>query len=164
MELLKLLSANEIVAQIVCFLILLTVLKRFMWGPFLKALDDRRARIKNGLADVDKAKSDIVQIKADYDSRLDSIEALSKLKIQEAVDEGARLANQIKAEAEAEAKNIVESARDAVSSELAKAKKELKDEIVNLAIDAASKVVAEKMTEDMDKKIVEDFLNKAGNL
>jgi len=49
MELLKLLSANEIVAQIISFLLVFTLLRIFVWKHFLKILDDRRDRIASEL-------------------------------------------------------------------------------------------------------------------
>ena len=57
MGLLKLLNANEIAAQIITFLILLFLMKRFAWKPFLKVLDDRRERIASEFKKIDEAKS-----------------------------------------------------------------------------------------------------------
>ena len=55
MGLLKLLNANEIAAQIITFLILLFLMKRFAWKPFFKVLDDRRERIASEFKKIDEA-------------------------------------------------------------------------------------------------------------
>jgi F0F1-type ATP synthase membrane subunit b/b' len=45
MEIFKLLDANLIVAQIICFFLVLWLLRKFLWGPALKMIDQRRDRI-----------------------------------------------------------------------------------------------------------------------
>jgi F-type H+-transporting ATPase subunit b len=158
MELLKLLSASEIVAQIVNFLLLLFILRLFFWKRILKLLDDRKAKIASEFKNIEEAKKGVEDLKAEYDGKLNSIEAIAKVKIQEAVDESKVQAIEIIKKANLEAQKNIDSAKVDIKYEIRKAKEQLKEEIVDLTISAVEGVIKEKLTEADDKKIVEEFL------
>ena len=160
MEILKLLSANELIAQIVTFLILLFLMKRFVWKPFLKVLDDRRERIASEFKKIDDTKAEVNKIRCDYEARVASIEAEAKSKIEAAIEEAKKLAEEIRQGAREESEKIFAKAQDSIKAEVAKAEETLKDKIVNLTIDVAAKVIQEKLTVDDDKAIVETFIRE----
>ena len=160
MELLKLLSANEIIAQIACFLILLAILRVFLWDRFLKVLDDRRERISSETKAIEAAKSDMERLRATYEGKVSIIEEEARARIQEAINEGRRIADEIKSKAEAQGERILDNAKENIRIELAKAREGLKDEIVDLVIEVAEKVLEEKLSGTEEKKFVEDFLER----
>jgi F-type H+-transporting ATPase subunit b len=162
MEILKLLSTNEIVAQIITFLILLFLMKRFAWRPILKVLDERRSRIASELKAIDNAKADAEKIKVDYEARLASIEMEAKSKIQAAIDEGKKVGEELRQSAREESELIFAKAQESIKAEVARAEEELKDKIVNLTVDVAAKVIQERLTVEDDKKIVETFISEMG--
>jgi len=164
MELLKLLSANELVAQIISFLLLLFILRVFLWKRFLKVLDDRREKVALDIKEIEDTRAGLDRIKADYNARLNEIEKTAKAKTEEAIAEGRRIAEEVRQGAERDAQKFIENAKAAIADELARAKEELKGQIVDLTIDAAEKVVEAKLTEKADRKIVEGFLKNMGNL
>ena len=158
MELLKLLSTSQIVAHIVSFLVLLAILRFFLWKRFLAILDDRRDRIAHELKKIEDAKSDVEKIKADYEEKIALIKDEASQKIKEAMEEARRIAQAIREKAEADSEHMFENAKENIKVEIAKAREELKDKIVELSIDIAGKVIEEKLSEETDKKLVEEFL------
>jgi len=86
MEILKLLNANELVAQVISFLILLAILRAFVWKRFLKILDDRRENIVSELKGIEDAKSYVAKIRSDHEGRLAKIETEAREKIREALE------------------------------------------------------------------------------
>lgn len=160
MELLKLLSASQLVAQTISFIILLIVLRIFLWERFLKILDDRKERVAAEFKKIENAKSEIAALKEDYEKKISKIEDTAKIRMQQAVEEGRRMANAIEDNARTGARKVVEGAKDAIKEELSKAREEMKYEIVDLTIKVAEKVIQAKLTTNEDKKIVEDFLNE----
>ncbi len=164
MELLKLLSANEIVAQVISFLLLLFILRKFLWKKFLKVLDDRRERIAQDLKRIEETRLEVEAIKADYNKRLGEIDETLRLKTEEAIAEGRRIAEELREGAEEDAKRFTEAAKAAIKDELAKAREELKGEIVDITINIAEKVIEEKLTEAGDRRLVEEFLKEAGDI
>lgn len=159
MELLKLLSRNEIVAQILTFFLVLWLLRAFMWKRLLRLLDERKERIAAELKAIEDAKRDVAGIKAAYDGRVAQIEEEAGKRIHEAVAEGAKITEAMRKRAQEEAQDIIESAKAAMKEDLAEAKVELREEIVNITIMAAENVIEEKLTADGDRKIVENFLD-----
>jgi F-type H+-transporting ATPase subunit b len=160
-ELLKLLSTSQILAQIVSFLILLAIMRIFVWKKFLKLLDDRRDRIASELTHLEAAKKAVESLKAGYEAKVASMDAVAQSKIEEAVAEGERIAKEIIQRARFEAEKAGVNAREMINGELKKAREDLRKDIVDLTIAVAEKVIAEKITDDDDRKLVEDFLKKA---
>jgi F-type H+-transporting ATPase subunit b len=160
MGLLKLLSANEIVAQVISFLILYFLLRAFAWKKILKLLDDRKERIAAELKNIEDGKTEVERLRLEYENKLNSINDAARVKIQEAVNEGERLKDEIKSNACQEAREILGKAQADIKYELIKAKEGLKDEIADLVLGATEHVLEEKITEDQDKRLVNDFISK----
>ena len=160
MELLKLLSAGEVVAQVLSFLLLLILLRIFFWKKILKTLDDRKERIAAEFNKIKDAEGQIAVLKSDYEEKLSRIEDIAKAKFQEAMDEGKKLSEEVRKKAQEGAQDIIEDARKSIEYELSKAKEELKNQIVDLTIRAAEDLIQEKLTEEGDRKLVENFLEK----
>lgn len=160
MELLKLLDTNQIIAQAVNFLILFFILRFLVWKRFLKMLDERKDRIAADFKKIEDSKAEVENLKLDYEGRLENIERIAREKLEDAVAEGKRIADEIRGNANAEALQIIEKTNETIKSELSRAREEFRDDIVDIAISAAEKVIEEKLTEAGDKKIVEDFLRR----
>ncbi|MCU0665633.1 MAG: F0F1 ATP synthase subunit B [Candidatus Omnitrophica bacterium] len=159
MESAKLFNIQEVLAQVISFLLLLFCLRIFLWKKVLKFLDDRKQRIATELKQIEEAKLDVSKIKQDYQDKVDKIEELALQKIRESIEEGHKLTEEIKKKAYQDAQDIIANARASVKYQLNKAKQEIKEDIVNMALLAAQNLVQERLTEQDDKKIVENFLD-----
>ena len=164
MELLKLLSANEIVAQILGFLILLALLRIFAWKRILGLLDKRKERIALEFKKIEEAKADIEKLRLEYAEKLTSIDAAAKLKIHEALNEAKVILEDSRKKGYIQAQEIIDNAKQSVKYELAKAKDELKNEIIDLTLKATENLIQEKLTEEGDKRLVKDFLEGVDKL
>ncbi|MFH0855406.1 MAG: F0F1 ATP synthase subunit B [Candidatus Omnitrophota bacterium] len=164
MELLKLLSTNEIVAQIIGFLILLALLRAFAWKKVLGFLDQRKERIASEFKKIEEARDDIDRIRLDYDAKLVSIEQVAKRKIHDAVNESRVILEDARKDAHIQAQEIIDSAKENIKYELTRAKDELRNEIVDLTIKASENIIKEKLTETGDRKLVRDFLDEVDKL
>jgi F-type H+-transporting ATPase subunit b len=160
MELLKLLSANEIVAQILSFLVLFFLLRAFFWKRILKLLDDRKEKVASELKHIEDEKAEIEKIKSDYQDRLKSIEAAAQARMQEVVREGEKIGEEIKKGAHLEAEKVIRSAKEDAQREIAKAKEKLEGDIEDLVMDATQRLLKEKVTEEGDRRMVRDFLDE----
>lgn len=132
-------------AQLVVFFILAWFTMKFVWPPIMKALDERAAKIAEGLAAADKAKTDL---------QLAERRATDELrKARETANElrgGAeRQAAQIIDEARAEAARIVAAARVAAENEAAaaaqRAKETLRDQVAMLAVAGAERILRKEI-------------------
>ena len=164
MELFKLLSTSEIFAQVVNFLILLFLMRIFLWKRILKLLDDRRERISSEFKKIEDTKREVEGLKSSYQAELANIGETTRKKIGEAVEEGKKIAEGIRKEAEGQAQKIMDSASQDIKREMAKAKEEIKGQIVDLTIKAAENLISEKLNAAGDKKLVEDFLSQVDKI
>ena len=160
MDLLKQLSANEIFAQIIGFILLLFLLRVFAWKKFLKLLDDRRERIASEFKKIEDTQAEIAKLKTEYGKKLSDIDETSKTKIREAMARAKQLAEEVRESSQHQARKIIEKAEENIEIELAKAKEELKNQVVDLTINTAEKIIKEKLTEEKDRKLVSDFLEE----
>ncbi len=160
MELIKLLSTNEIVAQMVSFLILLFILRKFAWGAVLKALDDRKNKIAEEFSKIDQTRQEIDNMRMEYDVKFSNIENTANEKIKEAVAEGKKLTEDLRKQAHLESQRIIETTRTNLRFEITKARQNFKDEMVNLVMKTTEFVLEQKVTEEMDKKVINDFLSE----
>ncbi len=164
MELLRQISVSEIIAQILSFLLLVFILKAFVWKRLLNFLDERRRKIADEFKHIENSKAQIEALKTEYQKKLDLIADESKQKIKEAIGHGDKLAQEIKRNAHIESQKIIEKAKEDIKFELSAAKEELKKKIVDLTMMAAETVIQDKLTEEEDRKIVLNFINKADEI
>jgi F-type H+-transporting ATPase subunit b len=154
------LSASEILAQVLSFFLLLFLLRLFAWKKILGLLDLRQEKIRLEFEKIEETKLEIGKLKADYESKMSAIQEQAEVKIKQAIEEGRKINAQMRKQAHADAQDIILDARKQVKYEVSQAQDKLKDRIVDIALDAARNVIQEKLTEDGDRKIVEDFIKE----
>ena len=159
----ELINFPILVTQIIGFLIVLWVLKRYAWGPVLGMLEARRARIANDVASAEKLRREAEQIKSEYEAQIQSIEAESRRRIQAAVAEGERVAEKIREEAHREVRAIAEKAKADLAMEYKKARAELREDMVTLALGAAERLLEERLDEAEHRRLVDRFLDELQN-
>jgi F-type H+-transporting ATPase subunit b len=135
-----------------------------MWQRILKVLDERKARIANEFQQIDETKRAVELLRAEFEKKMASSDAIGRERIQQLIDETQKVADGMKKEAQHGAQKILENARAMTARELSQAKQELKDEIIDLVLKTTEQVMQEKLTPQEDRKIIETFLNKMDRL
>jgi len=148
-----------IVTQMLAFLILYLILKRFAFGPVLKAMDARRDRIAADFKEIDDRKEEVQKLMDDYEQRIATIEDEARARRRDAVQEGQRLAEQLKEDAHKEAEGLIDKARDLIETETAQASAELRDQIVELTIAAVEKVIRERLDDESHRRLISQFID-----
>lgn len=152
---------SQVFTQIIAFIIMLWVLKRYAWKPILKTLDERRNNIRYELLDIERQEGEIDKIKSEYLHKLREIDSYAKGKTKEAIDHGAAMAEQIRQQAHEEAKEIITKARNDLEKEIAKAKEQLKKEMVDITMSAAEKVLSTTVDKSTQHNLVKQFIDEA---
>lgn len=155
------LDISQILIQIIAFLVMLWVLKKFGWKPLLSLLDERRQKIQSEFESIDAQKEDIKKLVDEYRGKLNEIDVEARHKIQEAVVQGQKIAAEIQEQAQTNAKVLISKARAEVDKQLIKVKGELKNEMVNMTIAVAEKILREKLDDSKDKKLITEFVEEA---
>ncbi len=151
---------GEVFVQLIAFIIVFWTLKLLAWKPLLKALDLRRERIQEEFDKIENAKKEIEGLKKEYAFRLQKIEDEARGKLQEAIEEGRRIARQIQDTARAESQTTFDKAKENLNLEIAKARLSLRREIADLAIGVAEKVIHEKMTDPKQQEKVLEIIKE----
>jgi F-type H+-transporting ATPase subunit b len=103
--------------QTVIFVILIFILKKYAWGPILKAVNDREQGIKEALQSAELAKEEMESLKADNDKIMKQARVERDALLKEARDLKNSIVSQAKDEAKTEAQKIIESANEAIKNE-----------------------------------------------
>ena len=154
----------QFVVNILSFLLLLAILKKFAWGSLLKLIDERRAKIASEFEAIEKAKQEIAALKAQYQEQMARIEEEARKKIQESIGEGRRISAEIEEDARTHARQTLEKTKEAVTLEVAKARAELKEQVVDLAIQVSHKVLQQNLDEETDRRMIESFIKEIGSM
>ena len=154
----------QFVVNILAFLLLLLILKKFAWGMLLKAIDDRRDKIHSEFEGIEKTKLELDRLKQDYQQHLTRIEEEARAKIQQAVADGRRVASEIEEQARTSSRETLEKTKEAVALEIAKARVELKEQVVDLAIQATHKILQQNLDEETDRRMIESFIREIDTL
>src|SRR3990170_8296691 len=108
---------QQVITQIIGFLIALWVLKKFAWKPLLRVLEERRERIKSEFGKIEEERKNAQALLQQYQEKLKEIDAKARVRIQEAVNEGRKIAVEIKQQAQAEAKEVLTKAQAEIGRE-----------------------------------------------
>ena len=154
------LEFGQIVTHIIGFVIAVIILKKFAWKPLLSMLEERRGKIKSEFDSIEQERKKTEKLYSDYQTKLKEIDSLARAKIQEAAREGQNLANEIKENARAEAKQIVTRTREDIQRDLDKAKVQLRDDVVNITLHLAEKLIQEKLDQEKDRQLVAQFVDE----
>jgi len=161
-NLMGLVELSQLITHIVGFLIALLILKKYAWGPVLKMLDDRRDKIDGDLRTAEQTMENAKKDQEDLRLQLKEIDATARAKTLEAINEARGIAADIKEDARADGNKLVERARQEIEREKAKAKVELKNTVVSLAVMGAEKLLSERMDDERNRKLVLDFIDSVG--
>lgn len=155
------LDVKQIIIQIIAFLIMFWVLKRYGWQPLLDVLEARRKKIQDEFDSIAAQKEDVKSLNEQYEAKLKEVHAEGRKKIQEAIAEGHQISLKIQQDAQSQAKEIITKAKAEISSEISQANNQLKNDIVNLVMDTTEKILQKKLDDSSQKKLIADFVEEA---
>ncbi|WP_372754751.1 F0F1 ATP synthase subunit B [Mariniflexile sp.] len=148
--------------QLLLFVGLVLLLKKFAWKPILNAVEEREEGIKGALDSAEKAKLEMKNLQADNQKLLKEARAEREDMLKEARDIKNKMIEDAKSEAQTQANKMIEQAQAAIESEKKAAMAELKSQVANLSLEIAEKVVREELSnKDKQVKLVESMLGEA---
>ena len=160
----ELIDIRQVLTQILGFLLMVWILRRYAWGPLIGMLEARREKIAGEFKEADRLKAEAVELKGRYDAELKTIEAQARQRITEAVAEGQRVAGEIRAQAQKDAAARLEKAADEIMREREKAKEVLKQQVISLSLRTAEKILRQKLDDPAQRKLAGEFIDEVGAL
>jgi F-type H+-transporting ATPase subunit b len=143
------------------FLLLLVLLRKYAWGPIIKAVKTREDMIQNALESAERAREEMKVLQSDNEAVLRKAREERDKILRDARHAHDRMVAEAKEKSQAEADAMVKRAREMIEREKINAITEVKREVARLAIEVASMVVGETLKSDAEqKKLVDRYLNE----
>ena len=138
------------------------VAKKFLFKPVMKMIRDRQEEIDDMYASADKTCSDAEAMADEYRQKLSAATETSERMVKEAVERGQRREEEIIRSANEEAYAIRQKASADIAQEKKKAINDAKDEISEMAMAIAEKVVGRTLNEADQASLVDHFIEELG--
>lgn len=142
------------------FLILFFVLRKFAFGPIQNMIDKRRDTIEESIRAADQTRRDAERMLAEYRESIAKAKHEAEEIIERAHKVGETTKTEIVVEAKQQAQKEVEDARNQIQRETRKALQEIKDQVADLAILAATKVTAKSMNTEDHLRLVNEAMSE----
>ena len=148
------------VIQLINFVILLWLLNKFLYRRLLDYIDRRADGIKVDLEQAKRMKKESTELKEKQEDLLQKARLQSDSIMREARKMGDEEKHRIITEAQREYDTILKNGRETVQMELKKAQTALRDNVVDVAVNIAQKIIERDIKEKDHKKIVDEAVKK----
>jgi F-type H+-transporting ATPase subunit b len=134
-----------LIIQIIVFLIFVWFTMSFVVPPLKKALDERAAKVQEGLAAADKAKSELSAANQRVESELAKSRGESATRLADAERRGQQIVEEAKARATEEANKIIAAAKAEADQQTIKARETLREQVAALAVKGAEQILRKEV-------------------
>ena len=131
--------------QAIVFAILVWFTMKFVWPPITKALDERAQKIADGLAAADKAKAELSTANKRVEDELSKSRADTAARLADAERRGQSIVDEAKARATEEASKIIAAAQAEAKQQMTKAREALRDQVAALAVKGAEQILRKEV-------------------
>ena len=147
------------IAQLVNFILVIIVLKKFAFGPIQEMLEQRRKRIAEGEDKLKRIEQQLADSEQRTQEAIDKANADAQRLITEAQENASILTEKKAQEAASSAQNIIAKAQEAAKAEQGAMRAELKKEFGRLIASTTASVTGKVLNDDDKKRINEEALS-----
>ena len=152
----------EFVPALIAFLVIFTVVAKFVWPSVLTALDKRQEKIQGDLDAAAKSREEANKDREIAAAGIDVAKQQADEIVSAAKREGEEERARIIEQAKVEAAEIVTKGKGVVESERRHAMAELSDSVVDLAVDIAGKIIGNELSVEQQRALAEKYLAEVG--
>jgi F-type H+-transporting ATPase subunit b len=146
----------KFLAQLILFIVVYFVLKKFAFGPIIAMLEERRKRIEEGQLNAQKIKQQLAEAEQRHAEILAKASAEAQRMIDQARESAGHVADRKMQEAIASAEQIIAKAREASAMEYERSMDQLKRELGHLVVETTAKVTGKILNADDQKRLQEE--------
>ena len=156
------LNLQSFLFQLITFVIVMLLLRTFVFKKLIATLEERRLTVENSLQQASDTEAEVKKTEARIAEMLKEARAQADDAIATGHKEAAALAEATEAKARQKAEHIVSEARAQMDVELTKAREALKAETAQLVAQATEHIIKEKLDSAKDERLISDAIKKAG--
>lgn len=146
--------------MVIIFGVVAFVLKKFAWRPILNALYEREESIESALNAAEKARQEMASLKAGNEQLLAEARKEKEAILREAMNLKDNIIGEAKEKAAAETQKSIDYARQQIESEKAKAINEMKQQMTEISLMIAEKIIRKEMADSQQQQ---EMVNKLIN-
>ncbi|MPM39151.1 ATP synthase subunit b, sodium ion specific [bioreactor metagenome] len=152
----------ELAFQLINTFLVFLLLKKLLFKPVLGVIEAREKDIKENLAEGEKAKSEGLSLKKEYQEKVNSAKNEGQEIIKQATLRAEQKESEIISTAKQEAQSLKEKASKDVEQERQKVMNEIKNDISDIALLAASKVIEKDIDKSKHEELINNFIKEVG--
>lgn len=147
--------------QIVTFLLLLLILNRYAFPPLIRLLDQRSAQVRESLEAAERARQDVLAAEKRGVAELQEARVQAQEIVARAREQSEQTIAASRNAAREEAEKVRAQFEQQAQADFARSRQELREEVADLAILAASRVVRRSLDEKQHRQLIEETLREA---
>ena len=148
-------NLKSFIFQLVTFILVLLVFKRWILPPINKTIEERRQTVEKSLDDAKKTEETLAKAEASSEEILSKARAQADQALSDAKKAASSLINEAEAAGSQRAELIIQEAKGHLSQEREKLRLELRTELAELVADATEKIIREKIDTKRDMSLIE---------
>ena len=152
-----------LIFQICNLLLLMLLMKKFLFKPVQNILNKRRQMLDDIFEEANADRASAAEMKEAYTQKMSQAREEADAVVRRAVDEAGRRGDEIVSEAQQTAAYLKKKAQTDIDQERRSAFDSLKNDISSMAVDIAEKMVGREINAQDQQSLVEDFLTNAGD-
>ena len=145
---------------ILTFLTLVFLLKKFAWGPLLKALEERQETIRKSQDDAEQAKQELTRLQDESAQIIAEARAEAQSIVTKSRAEAERVREDLKEKAKGEADALLKNAERQIQLETDRAVQQIRQEVVELSLNVASKLIRKNLTQEDNDALIQESLSQ----
>lgn len=150
----------SLIGQAITFAILVWFTMKFVWPPLVKAMDERAAKIAEGLSAADRAKQDLELAEKRAAERLREAKQHAAEIVAQAEKRAAQIVDEAKDGAKQEGERLIAGAQAEIEQQVQHAKEMLRQQVAELAVAGAEKILQREVDQNKHAEILASI--KAG--
>lgn len=155
-------DTGSLIFTLINTLILFLIIKHFLFDRVNNVLEQRQKDISSTYQKADETMENAKRLEADYNELMSNAKEKSNEIVREATKKANRRSDEIIEHAKAEAMNLTNKANQEIENEKKRARSQLKNEISDIAVQIAGKVVEKELTAVDHERLINDFIENAG--
>ena len=144
-----------LIAQTVVMIVFVAICWRYIYTPIVAAMQERQKKISDGLEAAKKADDSLEEAKLAYEKELDQAKSEAAAILDKANARASQIINDATSKADVEAEKIMASAATAIENETNKAREELRQQMSDIIIDTAQKILDAEISKERHEAILE---------
>jgi F-type H+-transporting ATPase subunit b len=157
-------SLPTMIAEILSFVIFVLLLQRLAFPPIANILEQRRRAVGQALADAQREREEAERLRQTLEEELAKARQEAKRILDQAMKQAGAETEEILARAKAEAEALVRSARDEVEAEKVEALRAMRDQVAELSVAIAEKILRREVDEREHHELIDRFLAEVGGV